>query len=57
MEKKLTKYQILAERAQKCRTCSINAQSEWAKKFWMSVANTLQERADNLPVNIANLER
>lgn len=55
VEKK-TMYQILVEKADLCRWNSRRAKTKWAREYWLSTANKLQERADNLPLCTAKCE-
>lgn len=43
-----TKYEILIEKANKCRACSERAETDWASTFWFVTALKLERQADSL---------
>lgn len=45
-----TRYQILREKAEKCRANARKACSIWAEDYWNNCAAKLEENAANLPV-------
>lgn len=46
----MTNYEILINKANKCREAAIKSPSETMRAIWLKHANSLEERAANLPL-------
>lgn len=52
-----TRYQILREKAEKCRETARKGTSVWAMDYWNNCAAKLEEIAANLPVVLCMAEQ